>query len=433
MTSGERGRDLFRKEAFEAKAVDRLGSVVLIRPISFSFLAGFAFLCTLAMICLFYFVSYTRRTQVVGLLVPTSGLVKVVAPQSGLLIEQRVVEGQDVRQGDVLFVLSNERITQNGRATNAVVDAASAISSTFSARHGSLLEVQRAQEQTGLEHAKQISSQVSGLETELRQIDSEIAVATTRGESTKSQFETLQGLARDGVVPTIVADQKQDELLDQQVRISQLNRSRLTLQRQVASARADLRQISTNGLLQKAQSEYSLSELKQANLAADMQARILITAPQDGMVTGILAQAGQSVIAGPLVTILPHDAVLEAELYVPARAAGFVEPGQRVRIRFSAFPYQKFGQYEGTVVSISRTALLAQELPPQFAGQAQQAGGEGSYRLKVGLDQQSVMAYGKPVPLTAGMQLEADVLQDRRTLLGWIFEPLQTLRGQYGK
>jgi membrane fusion protein len=432
MTSGERGRNLFRKEAFEAKAVDRLGTVVLIRPISFSFLAGFAFLCTLAMFCLFYFVSYTRRTQVVGLLVPTSGLVKVVAPQSGLLIDQRVVEGQDVRQGDVLFVLSNERTTQNGRAANAV-DAASAISSTFSARRGSLLDVQRAQEQTGLEHAKQISSQISGLETELRQMDSEIAVATTRGDSTKSQLEALKALVRDGVVPPIVASQKQDELLDQQVRISELNRSRLTLQRQIASARADLRQIWTNGLLQKAQSEYSLSELKQADLAADMQARILITAPQDGMVTGILAQAGQSVPAGPLVTILPHHAVLEAELYVPARAAGFVEPGQRVRLRFSAFPYQKFGQYEGTVVSISRTALLAQELPPQYAAQTQQAGGEGSYRLKVRLDRQWVMAYGKPVPLTAGMQLEADIMQDRRTLLGWIFEPLHTLRGQYGK
>jgi membrane fusion protein len=44
-----------------------------------------------------------------------------------------------------------------------------------------------------------------------------------------------------------------------------------------------------------------------------------------------------------------------------------------------------------------------------------------------------VMAYGGPVPLTAGMQLEADIMQDRRTLLAWIFEPLHTLRGQYAK
>ena len=38
-------------------------------------------------------------------------------------------------------------------------------------------------------------------------------------------------------------------------------------------------------------------------------------------------------------------AVLQAELLVPARAIGFVEVGQPVRILYDAFPYQHFGTY----------------------------------------------------------------------------------------
>ena len=43
---------------------------------------------------------------------------------------------------------------------------------------------------------------------------------------------------------------------------------------------------------------------------------------------------------------------------------------------------------------------------------------------------QAVQAYGQPQPLAAGMQLEADVLLDRRRLIEWIFEPLLSVTGR---
>jgi len=38
--------------------------------------------------------------------------------------------------------------------------------------------------------------------------------------------------------------------------------------------------------------------------------------------------------------------------------------------------------------------------------------------------------YGNQQQITAGMQLEADVMQERRRLHEWIFEPLISLRGK---
>jgi len=79
----------------------------------------------------------------------------------------------------------------------------------------------------------------------------------------------------------------------------------------------------------------------------------------------------------------------------------------------------------------TRTPLQAGELAAlPIAGAASAADGEPLYRITVALQRQSVDAYGQAQPLTAGMQIEADVLLERRSLIEWIFEPLLGLAGR---
>jgi membrane fusion protein len=112
-----------------------------------------------------------------------------------------------------------------------------------------------------------------------------------------------------------------------------------------------------------------------------------------------------------------------------------VRPGQRVLLRYQAYPYQRFGHYEGVVVSVSRAALSPSELPVQLAGLTSLTGfGSGAaepiYRVTVALASQSVMAYGAQVPLQPGMTLEADVALERRRLFEWVLDPLYAVTGQ---
>lgn len=90
-------------------------------------------------------------------------------------------------------------------------------------------------------------------------------------------------------------------------------------------------------------------------------------------------------------------------------------------LRYGAFPYQRFGHYEGTVGSIAKTLLLPGDasllLPLK----------EPAYLVTIELAEQSVQAYGKSFPLQAGMALDADVMLDRRTIVEWIFDPLFSL------
>jgi multidrug resistance efflux pump len=87
-------------------------------------------------------------------------------------------------------------------------------------------------------------------------------------------------------------------------------------------------------------------------------AATVVAAREAGIITTIHAMPGQVMALNqPLASMIADNDPLEAELYAPTRSIGFVQPGQKVQIKYQAFPYQKYGQYAGTVKSISGMAL----------------------------------------------------------------------------
>jgi membrane fusion protein len=153
--------------------------------------------------------------------------------------------------------------------------------------------------------------------------------------------------------------------------------------------------------------------------------QIVVRAPQDGTVSAVLADTGQSVSpASALASLVPADARMQAHLFATSGAVGFLKPGQEVRLRFEAFPYQKFGHQSGRVLQVSPTPLAPSELAglPLAGSLAAEASAEPMFRITVALD-------AKPdglreQSLVAGMRLQADVLLERRRLIEWLFEPV---------
>ena len=156
------------------------------------------------------------------------------------------------------------------------------------------------------------------------------------------------------------------------------------------------------------------------------------SAPGDGTVTAIQAVVGAA--AGStlsLMSVVPSDHKLDAHLYGPSRAVGFVRPGQRVLLRYQAFPYQRFGHYLGEVGSVSRTAVNPSDLPAPLATAGSATASEPLYRITVQLAQQAVNAYGESRVLQPGMSLEAEVSLERRRLYEWVIEPIQAVTGKW--
>ena len=209
-----------------------------------------------------------------------------------------------------------------------------------------------------------------------------------------------------------------------------LERQREGVQRELQTADAQLLELPLRAQVQQGEIARDLAALQQQGLETEGRRRLVLRASSDGIVSTLQAEAGQTVASGALLaSLLPAQTQMLAQLFAPSSAVGFVRAEQAVRLRYQAFPYQKFGAQSGRVLQVSRTPLAPAELAQLNlpAALSQGLASEPLYRITVSLDRQSVAAYGQEQALAAGMQLDADVLLERRRLIEWIFEPLLSL------
>jgi membrane fusion protein len=172
-------------------------------------------------------------------------------------------------------------------------------------------------------------------------------------------------------------------------------------------------------VLQRAELRSQSAELQKQQVRMTAEQGTTVRAPAAGHVANVLSREGMSIAAGePVMLLMPEGAVLQAELWLPSSASGFVNPGQRVNLRYEAFPYQKFGVQRARIVEIAESAVpVRADTPPLF-------------RALATLERQDILAFGAPHALRPGMALSADIVVDERSLLEWLLEPLFSIRGK---
>ena len=417
---------LFRKEAMNGGRTPWLGTVLLARPVSFSVFAGFSIVAILAVALLIGFGEFTRKARVTGWVVPQQGVVRVFVPQPSVVSELLVREGARVAKDQPLLTLSAERQTTAYGSTQAEV------SRLLAARRASLQAEQQQQQQLFEQQRTALQRRIDAIRNEIGQLSQEMELQRSRVQLADGTLQRERGLQGLGYVSLQQVQAQEAQVLEQRGRLRALERQRSERQRDMSLAESELLELPLRAQAQRAVIERGVATLEQELAEAESRRQIVVTAPLAGIVSSLQVDVGTTANPStPLMNIVPEDARLEVHLFTPSRSMGFVRAGQKVMVRYQAFPYQKFGHHVGTVASVSRTAVSPSELPGQLAGLAILGGaGEPIYRIVVALDRQTITAYGQEQPLQAGMQLEADVALERRKLYEWVLEPLYTLTGR---
>ena len=413
-------RPLFRPEAVDAQRLQWLGGVQLVRPPSLAWVTAGVVGVAVALAAFLTLAEYTRKATANGVVVPDLGLIRLVPAVAGTVVERRVSEGQAVQAGDVLFVLALERPLLS-------VVAQAEVRRSLDERRRSLANAARSQQALAGTQRSALERRMAALESELAQIDIEAGLQQQRLAMAEQALARLQSLQSEQFISPAQTQAKSEEVLGLRGAAQGLARQRAALQRERAELEGEQRALPLVAGVAMGELERDLAQANRDAAEQDAERRLVVRAPQSGTVSTLLAEPGQSVSpASALATLVPQGAVLQAQLFAPSSAIGFVQPGQAVRLRFEAFPYQKFGQQPARVVRVSRTPLAANELAalalPAFSTVG--PGGEPLFRITVALE-------GAPVAaLSAGMRLQADVLLERRRLIEWLFEPLLGLKGR---
>jgi membrane fusion protein len=349
-------------------------------------------------------------------------VIVVYAPQPGIIVDKRVGEGDKVHEGDVLYAVASERMSATGGATQALIGL------ELQKRRQSLEE--QMETTYALEEMERASLRevIAALESETAAVRAMIASQESRVELAAQAARRYARLRKQEYVAEEHYLAKQEEWLEQRSRLQALERESRTAARQLLDARNQLRALPIKYRNQMAELERALAAVRQESMENEARRSLLVVAPKAGVATAVRGQVGQHVDpSSPLLSIVPAGTRLQAQLYAPSRAVGFISAGDRVLMRYEAYPYQKFGHQEGTVASVSRTALSPGEL--QKLGEPA-SGGEPMYLVTVDLHSQEIHAYGEPRGLQTGMTLEGDVLHETRRLYEWVLAPLYTLTGR---
>ncbi|MBN6150790.1 HlyD family efflux transporter periplasmic adaptor subunit [Xanthomonas sp. AmX2] len=415
-------QSLFRKEAVEAKHNRWLGRICLAQPVSLWVLSIFS-LCAAALVVLFLvFGHYTKRSRVVGQLMPMRGMATVLAPATGVIARIDVTEGGRVEAGQTVAVLTVPR------ATLSDGDALAAVEARLRRRAQGLKDTRLADQDLLDAQRNGLVEQLTNARRELEKIREEITTRNQQVTLDEEVLERLQRLRSGNYVSELQIKQQRTQVLEQVSNRQALQRQAIGAERSIAQLEQSLRALPVQRQVGEAGLRTALAQLEQEQVETLARGELALTAQVSGVVATQLFKPGQAVEAGqPLMSVLPQDGRLEAGLLVPSRAIGFIDPGDKVLLRYQAYPYQKFGHQEGRVKQISRSALSPVEVAALMDGLG--AVSEPMYRVTVSLSRQDILAYGKPEQLKPGMALEADILGERSRLIEWIFEPLYSHGG----
>ncbi len=409
---------LFRQEAIDfLHQRHSWGEVVSLQPISSTILSWSLASLVAFILCFLSIAQYARKETVTGYLTPTFGTAKIFVPQQGFIKELQVKEGQEVAEGDPLLTVVTSQITANGDDVNATV-------LTVLAQQRDVVERQIAAEErrTASEHDR-LASTIKGIEVETAQLEDQRKIQNERLKISESFVSSGATLSASGALPAIELKRREQAALEQKQNLASLDQQITARRTQLTDARHTLEQLPIVAAERIRVLRGDLSWIEQRIAEVNGRRAYVIKAPTSGRVSTLQATVGQ--IADPRhiqLEIIPLDSTLQAELFFPTRAFGFVRPGQQVRILYDAFPYQKFGTYRGSVTKVSHTILTGNDTAGPITLK------EPAYRVTVAPERPDIDAYGLKMPLQPGMLLKADVILEQRSLMRWLLDPVLSAR-----
>ncbi len=385
-----------------------------------------------------------------GKLVPSTYL-KIVQPaEQGVVKEILVKEGDLVAAGQVLIRMDPALTEADVKAMQAEAHnkaiALRRIDAQLSGRQF-LKEKQEPQplfDQVQAQYRMNVQAYENALAQERSVLDKarhDLAAA----QATKAKLEQVlphyveqekafEKLGKDGFAGRLMVTDKQRERIEkeQDLRTQEATiRSNLALidqsERRIAQISADYRrQLQTERVETAAQLEKVRQELAKHEHRYGL---LELRAPQRGVVKD-LATHTVGTVAAPgtiLMTLVPENDDMLAEVWVSNQDVGFVRPGQEVKLKLVAFQFQKYGMIEGKVRQVSADATEAPS--PNTRSDAlsgrDRPMGPLAYRALVELNTQRLEVEKKAYRVSSGMQVAGEIHLGTRSILEYLLSPVQ--------
>ena len=257
----------------------------------------------------------------------------------------------------------------------------------------------------------------------------------------REQERAFDDLARDGYAGQLQASEKQRERIEKEQELKTQGHLIEAARASVAQSEKRLAQLDAD-YRRQLHSERNDIHGQADKLAQEQakqthrQALLELKAPQAGVVKDLATHTVGAVVqpGTVLLTLVPQDDILRAEVWVTNEDIGFVRPGQPVKLKFAAFPFQKYGMVEGTVDHVSADA--ADNAAGTGTAPNERAASQAPplrYKALVTLQRMALEMDGRRFALSAGMQSNAEIRLGTRTVMEYLLSPVRKAWHEAGR
>jgi hemolysin D len=392
-----------------------------------------------------------------GKLVPQSYL-RIVQPlEHGIVKEILVREGERVKEGQVLMRMDPQLTEADRRVVDNELKLKRLQLRRIDAEMKGAPIVRQSGDDTGL--LVQVEAQHRARRQAYQDaVDTEKAVLIKAQQDLKAaqeieaklqktvpmHKETADGwaqLAREGFAGKLLAQERMRLYIESAQDLKAQTENVASLRASIAQAEKRLAQITSN-YRQQLQNERIDMAAQTQRLEEELGKHVHRTglmelrAPQAGIVKDLATHTAGTVAAPGtiLMTLVPQDVPLVAEVWVNNDDVGFVRSGQPVKVKLSTFQFQKYGMVDGSVRQISADAS-----ENQSAGTASVEIGRNrtamplTYKTIVDMGSQELVAQGVRYALSPGMQVAAEIHLGTRTVLEYLLSPISKAFHEAGR
>jgi membrane fusion protein len=400
----------FRKEVFENIDGAIGGKHINVFPTNNYYLVWTLVLFLMIALMVAQFIPYSEKITVKGMLIPQKGIVNIHPFSSGYVQNVHVINKQIVKKGQPLFSFTNNN--------------------TLGYKH--YLEQTRKNHQNNIDRLQQnfnglneqFSQKVANLSNSERLLEDSIAEMNNKLKLQKEHVSMLQK-----VVDKLDTGEKQmffsefeilsrrTDLIIEKKSTSSIELQKLAILNELTKLNLERSETNAEQQSKQLQLQLQLHNEQKLLLELDNDHEQIMLSPADGVVSSLTLVAGGYLdSSNTVLRLLPLDTVMVARLALPMRAIGKVQLGESINIRFSAYPHYKFGKLKAKLIRVENSLMAAEEFAQELNFKSP------FYLAEARLQQGGLLYHGKPLPLLAGMEIEADIIESNQSLFKWFFQ-----------